>query len=438
MDAEDQRLRKAIFDNAWTLVIVVAAVWTILSWYLGLTQLDIAPIIWTLASLAGLQFGLQAGAERAGSPARLARFAFASQVAGVAGMGLAWHLDGGLQQPAMALLLLMPLFCSTLALNFWQQQISLILVLGVFLSGALLSVDTNSFIAERYGLDIVSSQWLPGWIPRSRQAFADVNTSPTYNLMLVGTMAILALVLHATSRQIVGLVNRFMSRLHSLRLEGDRAQLLATRLVSNAPGSEVLVASGSGRILHASERFLRTFDLPQSAEGSFLLDAVRFAYPGVIKRLMNTGGDEIQGATLHGREVVLQVRARLIDVEPTPVVRISIETCEEICWRGSVDALQQPVFAINSHGTLVFLNRSAKELLGAEAEGSAASAQFAMDAAANRWWDIAPLESARRMLDLRGRRYLASIRRERIAASIGELSFVHLHERDHVNAVAVA
>jgi PAS domain-containing protein len=118
------------------------------------------------------------------------------------------------------------------------------------------------------------------------------------------------------------------------------------------------------------------------------------------------------------------------------VTALSIESCDEMCWRGEVDALDEAVFAVNSRGRVVFLNRSARALFGEGVEGGAAAGLF--DTGGTRWWDIAPLQSARRMLDRGDHRYLASIRRERVAASIGELSFVQLHERQSVQALAAS
>jgi PAS domain-containing protein len=328
---------------------------------------------------------------------------------------------------------MLPLFTGALILNFWQQQSTIILFLGVLLSGVLLSPDTNSFIEERYGLSALSTHVLPAWIPRSRVAFLDVSTSPTYNLMLTGSLAILAVALTATARAIVALSWRSVDSLEALRDEVEQARQLGALLVEKAPASEVLIAQSTGRILVASERFTALFGVSEPAAGQFLLDTVPFAYPIVIKRLIAAGGEEIQGATVQGREVVLRVRAGVIG-GATPTVRLCIEPCDDICWRGAVDALEQPVFAVNSRGRVIFLNRSAAAVFGARTEGSEAAELFDKAPGTNRWWDIAPLQSTRRILPRDGRAYLATIRRERVAESIGELAFIHLTEREAVRA----
>src|SRR6202007_2606025 len=93
--------------------------------------------------------------------------------------------------------------------------------------------------------------------------------------------------------------------------ETTRLQELTRQMVTRAPSPEVLVSSKSGRIVNASDRFLRAFDV-SDAPGSFLLDAIEFAYPAVVKRLLQSGGEEIQGATVGGRAVVLRVRAEIM------------------------------------------------------------------------------------------------------------------------------
>ena len=430
---EELRKRKEVFDNTWMLAIMLSVSSIIVFWYLGLGQVDIAPIIWTLATLAAVQFILNSRTARCVTARDLRALAQTSELVGIVMMAVAWHLFGGLQQPMFPLFIMLPLFTGTLILNFWQQQSTIILFLAVLLSGVLLSPDTNSFIEERYGLSAFSTHVLPAWIPRSRVAFLDVSTSPTYNLMLTGSLAILSVALTATARAIVALSWRSVNSLETLREEVEQARRLSALMVENAPTSEVLLTPGTGRILQASARFVALFGVNEPATGQFLLDTVPFAYPIVIKRLIAAGGEEIQGATVQGRDVVLRVRAGLIGGS-SPMARLSIEPCDEICWRGAVDALDQPVFAVNSRGRIIFLNRSAVAVFGAHAEGAEATDLFDKSPGTSRWWDIAPLESTRRMLPRGGRTYLATIRRERIAESIGELSFIHLAERESAHA----
>jgi hypothetical protein len=239
---DELRKRKDVFDNTWTLAIVLSASSIIVFWYLGLGQVDIAPIIWTLAALAVVQFVLNARTARCATAADLRRLAQISEVVGIVAMAVAWHLFGGLQQPMFPLFIMLPLFTGALILNFWQQQSTIILFLGVLLSGVLLSPDTNSFIEERYGLSALSTHVLPAWIPRSRVAFLDVSTSPTYNLMLTGSLAILAVALTATARAIVALSWRSVDSLEALRDEVEQARQLGALLVEKAPASEVLIA----------------------------------------------------------------------------------------------------------------------------------------------------------------------------------------------------
>jgi PAS domain-containing protein len=436
-NGDDLRQRKALFESTWTLAIVLSAIGAIVSWYFGFSRLEVAPIVWTLTGLTIAQVLMNGQSDRLRSDDEVRRWAFISHLVGIVVMGVAWHLDGGLQQPTLAFLLMLPLFSGAMLFNFWQQQVATALVIAVLASGALLSSDTNSFIEQRYGLSVITAQQLPDWLPRSRVAFSDVSTSPMYNIILTVTLAVLAIALSATARSIQSLAARFISRTRGLQEETHRAQELSAQLMTKSPCSEVLLAAGSGRILHASERFTIGFDVPPTETGPFLLDAVHFAYPSVIKRLIAQGGDEIQAATLRGRSVVLRIRARLIDVGATPMTRMQIESYDEICWRGSLDAIDEPTFAIDSHGCVVYLNKAATGALGDAAEGSQAAALFGGGQKTVRWWDIAPLDSAKRVLDLGGRRYTASIRRERIAESIGDICFVHLRAKERSDAVAV-
>jgi PAS domain-containing protein len=421
------RRNKALFDNTWYLSALLAAALVVVSWYLRLVETDVAPVIWGLAALGLAQYILNAQVARGDGRARLRRLTFVSQLSGTLWMTLAWHLFGGLEQPLFPLLALLPLIPAASILGYWQQQALTLALLAALLSGLVLNPDTNSFIAQRYGVDLLSAHPLPAWLPRSRSIFADVATSPAYDLMLTIALGVIICAVSSAARTVADMNARAAERVRALEYEAGRLQELTRQLITHAPTSEALVLSKSGRIINASDRFARTFGL-SDAPGSFLLDAIEFAYPAVIKRLLLTGGEEIQGATVAGRAVVLRVCAEIMGDGDHQVAALNVDRCEDICWRGQVDAIEEPVFAINAGGEVAFLNRRARIVFGETAEGSPAMALFGEGS--SRWWEIAPLESARRTLDRDGRRYLASIRRERLAESIGELSFVHLHEHE--------
>ena len=416
---------KVMFDNTWTLATVLAAALAVLCWYFRLAEVRIGPIVCTLAGVAVTQLGISSFAGRSSTRQRLQLGALASQLTGTSLMGLGWHLFGGVQQPLFPLFVVLPLIPAALVLSFWQEQLALLSLLAVLLSGVVLSADTNSFIAERYGISILSQHTLPSWIPRSHVAFADVSTSPAYDLMLIITVGVVATAVSTTARALVSLCQRTAHRVSTLEHERNRLLELNAQLISRAPSAAVLVASNTGIIVSASERFVQLFGVTD-APGRFFLDTVRFAYPTVIGHLIRTGGEEIQGAVLRGRDVVLRVRAEIIGSGESQTSALSVEPCDDICWRGALDALDEPVLVVSSRGIVAFLNRSAVRILQGDAGGAAASGLFDTTGA---WWDIAPLDSARRLLNRGPHSYLATIQRERIAASIGEFSIVHLRER---------
>src|SRR6266850_2983395 len=119
----DQRRHKVMFDNTWTLVTILAATLTVLGWHFGLAQVDIGPIIWTLAGLALMQLAINSQTQRATSGAQLQLLVVSSQMLGTALMGVGWHLFGGLQQPLFPLLMVVPLVPAALLLDFWPRQV---------------------------------------------------------------------------------------------------------------------------------------------------------------------------------------------------------------------------------------------------------------------------------------------------------------------------
>jgi PAS domain-containing protein len=415
---------KAMFDHTWTLATLLATVLAVAWWELGLAQFAVAPVIWALAALAAIQYLLNFQARGATSVTTLRHAALASQLLGTALIAVSWHLFGGIQQPLYPLIIVLPLLTGTLVLTFWQQQIAIVAILVVLASGVLLSPDTNSFIQERYGIGLASAHLLPSFIPRSRVVFPDVSTSPAYDLLLTAMVAVVCLALSTTARALVMLCRRDAVQVTALEEEVERLRHATRELVARTP-APVLIASSTGRIVHASDRLVAAFGLEGSSE-PFLLDAIAFKHPQVVRQLMTVGGEDIQPATVQGRERLLRVRAEVLPRTSSPLTLLTIESGDDLYLRGQLDALEEPVFAIGSDGRLAYLNRSALTLFGPDADGGLATAVFAAHAA--HWWEIAPLASAHRLLDYRERRYHASIRRVRIAASAHELSFVQLAE----------
>jgi PAS domain-containing protein len=424
--------RRSLFDQTWTLSTILATAMAVISWYFGLSQADIGPVIWTLAALAFMQFVLGAQTRVITSGLAIQRVTLSSQILGTVMMGVAWHEFGGLQQPLLPLFVVLPLLSATLLLDFWRQQVAILALLLLLASGVLLSPEANSFIQERYGLGI-AVRHIPAWIPRSRVAFADVNTSPTYDLVLVSSLVVVAIALGFTGRAMVGLCSRELGRLTILESELERMQRINLEMITRSPRSEVLVRTGTGRIVMSSQRFQDAYPVGNGTEG-FLLDAVSFRYPAVVKNFLSVGGEEVQAATVGGRDVMLRLSAVVIGSGTSQMTRVIVEVADELLWRGALDALEQPAFAINSRGNVAVLNRQARAMFGEHVEGFPVADLFDTG---TRWWDIAPLDAARRTVSRGDQQFVAAIRREQIAESVGDVTCVYLHERASLHALAV-
>ncbi len=156
-ELDELRQQKIVFDSTWLLSAALAVGLVVLCWYFRFAQLDVAPVIWTLAGLGVMQVFISAGTGRAKSRRAVSWSAFSSQMTGTVLVGVAWHMFGGVQQPLFPLLILLPLVPGALLLSFWQQLAAISVFLGVLLSGLLLSPDSNSFIEERYGFGACSA-----------------------------------------------------------------------------------------------------------------------------------------------------------------------------------------------------------------------------------------------------------------------------------------
>jgi PAS domain-containing protein len=416
-----QKLR-AVFDSVWTLTTLLTTALLVVCWYFGLAQVSIVPAIVLLSALTASQLALTMS-TRHYQGMLLRRVVLSSQLLGTTVLGIVWHLAGGLQQPVLALLIVVPLLPAFALLNLWQRTCAGVALVMVLISGLLLaSTPTNSFLQERYGLQLTFHS-LPTWLPHSHSAFTDVSTSAPYDLMLVVSAVVLTVALAATAGIVATLSEQLNSRTLSLASEVERLRQLNTQLMVHAPSADLLVASATGRIVTASLRFAQEFNWT-ATPGSFLLDFVSFRFPEIIRRLMIEGGEDIQIAAIKGQEYLLRVRAVVAGQPGDQLSRMCFERCDELAWRGEVNALDEPIFAINGKGQVLFPNRAAVELFGNTMEGRLAESLF--EGSADHWWDISPLVTARRVVRRGTERYVASIRRERLASSVTEMTIVRL------------
>ncbi len=428
---------KRVFDNVWYLFIALATAALLIPWYLKLNPLDISPAVTALIATTVVQAILNGWARTITSAARLQTLATLAQMTGLIGMGVVWHLMGGLQNPTFALFVIAPMLVGPLVLSVWQQAVVLSLSGALLFSALMLSPTVNSFVDERYGVQLLHPGFIPLSIPRSRVVFPEVTTTPPFDILMLVNLAIAGWALNAASAAVTKLLSRNLHRHRTLQEEAARAGQLADDLIVEAPSPEVLVAPNSGKIIQSSRRFIENFQCSGTTDGAFLLDLIDFRYPAVIKRLMREGGEDLQAAQLNGRQVNLRIRASIISRTGAPVSRMTIEPSEEQCWRGALDAMDDPVVAIDCEGRICFGNRAAVEVLGPfEPSQALADQDLGFDSDAARWWDIAPLDSARRLITARGRSYMATIRRTRVAVGVGTMTYVFLQARSQAHAAA--
>jgi PAS domain-containing protein len=428
-DAHDQlegsdttyRLRGA-FERTWLLTTLVATALEVFGWYFGLTQIDVEQVLVLLALLTACQLALASRTRFASLPS-LRAGVLASQLLGTALLGLVWHLTGGLQQPLFPVLIALPLMPAFFVLTLWQRFLTTVALVALLTTGLILAPESsNSFLVQRYGLH----SFLPGrphWLPASHVAFIDVNTTSPYELMLVTTLAVVAVSIGATAGVIADLSARARERVRNLSREVARLQDLNSELVAQAPSAEILASSATGKIIAASARFTREFALSDYS-GKPLLDAAGFRYPDVIRRLLSAGGEDVQIVTIEGRETLMRIWAVVVAGKDESLTRLCFERSDELAWRGAANALEEPLFSISANGQVIFPNRAAVALFGVSLDGRMAESLF--DGSTDRWWDISPLDNARRIVRNGQNRYVAAITRERLATTLNEVSIVRL------------
>jgi PAS domain-containing protein len=419
--------RRRLFDTAWVLILVLICVVVLVPWLFGIVGQSVSPAVAILAGVAIAHRILAAGAHRVGTEAALARTAPAQHLLGILALGVVWHLQGGMQHPMFLIFLLVPVFVGSLVLNVWQQQAALVLTVALTAVSLSLEPDLRALVEQELGSSATRlSALLPAW-PRDPILFEDLRAPADYQLLVLGTFALAALTVGAVSDGMASFIARLTGKAVALEEEAARARRLVATMVDSAPVSEVIVAAATSRIVQASAQFRSTFELADPA-GHFLLDVLPFAYPEMIRRLLDQGGEARQTIRLRERTLSLRIRAATMPEQAERLVRLQIEPDNELSLRRTLDGLDDAVVVLDVNHAISYMNEPATALFGGSDRVRRGSDLPSPAGAAFRWWDLGPRATARRELVLAGRTYLASLRRAGVAEGLESMTVLHLRE----------
>ena len=399
------RERKRLFDDVWLVTLVVVFVALAAPWFLHVLEIDLAPIAWSLFGFGAVHVAAMVAAEALRSARAVLALAFAQQAAGVLLLSLLWHLGGGVHNPMLLLVFVLPVVAGGMLIG-WQSYATAALAAATVIVIALVEAPELRWYLAQLGVPaLASGPWWDG-LPGTPRPFAGLSAPASYLFVMLQLFVLLLFAVALLAESMRSLLTRLDQRLrvssHALR----DADGLAAEVLRAAPLPTALVYADTYRVAQASDSFLRELRLDEGALAERnLLGLIEFSYPEVVEELIANGGTApLVTYRLDGETRIARLRVQRLAHGGSRYAHVSLEDIGDRYYlQGALDAMHEAWLVIGANRRLLYLNRVARDLLGAPELGTAASSALAQDGLADDWWELGPRSEQQRHVPFGGR-----------------------------------
>lgn len=278
-----RRLARAV---AAAMVLMFSAV--ALPWLLRMIETDLARLAWTLTAFAACHAALMIAIDGVQSLAVMRRLLYAVPILGAGFMAVLWQFGGGVEHPALALAMVLPVIAAAaLPRPSFAFEVAIYSILAVVLTTVIASADFLWYLVQ-LGLPagaLGGTEELLTTVP-----FPGATTTPAAVFVTVLTFAAMQLAAAFFTTRMARFV-RLREEL-AVRVDEHRGDTLLARALEAAPAPSVIVVAATGQILHASKRFRQQMLLHHDPViGRELQGVLTFDDPGAFRRLLDDGGE---------------------------------------------------------------------------------------------------------------------------------------------------
>jgi hypothetical protein len=424
--------RKREMDDLWLLAMVVLLLAVGVLWFQRILDIELARVLWTALSYGAAYVVVGLLADRVATPGVFLGTVAALQVTGVAMLTILWRLCGGLQNPMLLFVFVLPIITGSLVLPRWQ----------VYGTAALtvLAVTTVAFVdnaALRWyvlQLDLPLNQpveWL-GRLPASTvHPFPVAAESPSYLAAIVFLFAVTMLAVAGVADGLGRLTARLQSRSAALTDALTNVESLSAQTLRRLPLPTALVYADTFRVIAASDSLYRQYLMDADGPPRTLFELVHFSYPEAVEGLIAGGGGELPlvAVAVNHEKRFVRVRVSCIVHEHTTYACIALQDETDLQHlRLAVDALDEALIVVG-RGRILAFNASAARVVdrlapGADAAGplSAANLPFA-------WWSLGVRRHETFDVQLGQRTFQASCHATRVEGEADSLTVITLEPK---------
>jgi len=411
------RERKRVLDSVLVLTLVAAFASVAGPWFVQAIEVDMAAPTMALLCYLTAYLVLAGVADRMRTPGDMRLATQVLQLSGILFLAVLWHLVGGVANPAFLLAFFLPVAASGVVLRGWQPyaaaSISAVAVGAVTLAE---SPELRGYMIGASPQDAGSGALLAAGGGASSFVLLGAFTL----MMMAGALVSETVASHLVARRAA----------EAPTAQDDELEELAQTILRATPAPTALVDTGTSKIVHASDSFLREMLLePEDLLGRGLFQLLGFVEPERIRSLLESGGEARHSVYRVNREArIADIRIRLMSHGGRLYAYLEVHDLgDQFCRQSALDGVDEPVIVLGSDQTLRYANRAAERVLGGLHFGLEASTALARTGLPRGWWKAGPEE---KWMEMYGRPYWVSSSTTWVPGELRFLTIIRMRYAD--------
>ena len=402
-------LRKAqvrVLDDLWLLTLFALLLATGVPWFVSGFAIAFGPVLLGVLGLAALHVALTFFAGSTLASAWHVPTLTALQAAGVVTMGIVWRHGGGLQNPVLLTVFVLPVIGACF-ISRWQPYFTAGLAILVVTLVALLEAPELRWHASGLGAWAASlfAEAAPSAAP-----FPGFYAPSGYYVTLLQSFVVVTLVAAAAADYLGTLFERQRTHADVARERAQSGRDLWASLIEHLPVPALLVEVDTLRVFRFSDS-VAPMMLPSKEHESWIgqnvFEAIRFSHPEAVRSLIRGDAGPARPCALRvGDDLhIAKISVRHLGYERRALALLTIEDMtDSFSTRAALDKADEAVLIVDSKARVITFNKPIRTLFPhADVGVEAARLLTHPGESAVPWWHPGLRGRRKRLVDIGGR-----------------------------------
>ena len=405
-----RRTQLRVLDDIWLLTLFTLVLATAVPWFVSGSEIAFGPVLLGMLGLGLLHVALAFLAESGTSTgAWLAPILTALHSAGVITVGIVWHYGGGLQNPVVLTVFVLPLIGACF-ISRWQPYFTAGLAVVVVTLAALIEAPELRWYASgigKWAADLLADPTFSTAAP-----FPGFYAPSGYYVALLESFIVLMVASAAAADYLGTLSERQRAHAEIARERAQSGRELWTNLIEHLPVPALLVEVDTLKVLRFSNSIAPL--LVPSEEGASwigqnVFQAIRFSYPEAVRSLIRGDSGPSRPCAMRVNDTLrlANVSVRHLGYEGRALALLAIEdVTDAFCTRAALDKMEDAVLVVDSKARVIACNNSTRVLFPNTDVGIEAAPLINHPGeSAAPWWHPGLRGRRKRLVDIDGQIY---------------------------------